>query len=371
MGRVLLGVSPDGRLVAVKQVHADLADDEFRARFRREVAASRRASGASTTQPLYNLVHTEPGLTALPAELRRSSSPVSPSTRRPAHPGAVGSRSSSPRHALRPAVAFRRAPHDRGPADEHRPADSMPPVGPRGCPGRRSAAWPGRGERWRLLRRHSDSAPSPSRPGGGNAHGGDGQRRRHGPGRGGRGPVRRPQGRPRAHGAVGGGARGAGHEGRVHGRGRRRGPGRVHRHGTRELARRPDRHGAHRPAPRLRAGRRHLPRRLRPVRGARRRPGGWRRPAGTPAGGADHREPRRDGGGGRVLLRPLVGTGHRARRLRAAQGRRGGVPHRQTAPARTPRRPAGDCRITRRRRLPAVAGGCAGWRPWSSGRPWA
>lgn len=64
MGRVLLGVSPDGRLVAVKQVHADLADDEFRARFRREVAASRRASGASTTQPLYNLVHTEPGLTA-------------------------------------------------------------------------------------------------------------------------------------------------------------------------------------------------------------------------------------------------------------------------------------------------------------------
>lgn len=47
MGRVLLGVSPDGRLIAVKQVHADLAEDDgFRARFRREVAASRRVSGA-------------------------------------------------------------------------------------------------------------------------------------------------------------------------------------------------------------------------------------------------------------------------------------------------------------------------------------
>ncbi|MFD0038937.1 serine/threonine-protein kinase [Streptomyces anulatus] len=53
MGRVLLGVSPDGRLVAVKQVHADLADDDgFRARFRREVAASRRVSGAYTAPVL-------------------------------------------------------------------------------------------------------------------------------------------------------------------------------------------------------------------------------------------------------------------------------------------------------------------------------
>ncbi|APY90268.1 serine/threonine-protein kinase [Streptomyces alfalfae] len=53
MGRVLLGVSPDGRLVAVKQVHADLADDDgFRARFRREVAASRRVSGAYTASVL-------------------------------------------------------------------------------------------------------------------------------------------------------------------------------------------------------------------------------------------------------------------------------------------------------------------------------
>ncbi|QFG23252.1 serine/threonine-protein kinase [Actinomadura sp. WMMB 499] len=49
MGRVLLATSPDGRLVAVKQVHARLAADEgFRERFRREVAASRKVSGAFT-----------------------------------------------------------------------------------------------------------------------------------------------------------------------------------------------------------------------------------------------------------------------------------------------------------------------------------
>ncbi|MER7465243.1 serine/threonine-protein kinase [Streptomyces sp. NPDC097981] len=49
MGRVLLGAGPDGRLVAVKQVHERFArDDGFRARFRREVAASRRVSGAYT-----------------------------------------------------------------------------------------------------------------------------------------------------------------------------------------------------------------------------------------------------------------------------------------------------------------------------------
>ncbi|MEU3724393.1 protein kinase [Streptomyces sp. NPDC031705] len=49
MGRVLLGAAPDGRLVAVKQVLARFADDEgFRARFRREVAASRKVSGAYT-----------------------------------------------------------------------------------------------------------------------------------------------------------------------------------------------------------------------------------------------------------------------------------------------------------------------------------
>jgi serine/threonine protein kinase len=49
MGRVLLGAGPDGRLVAVKQVHDRYAaDDGFRARFRREVGASRRVSGAYT-----------------------------------------------------------------------------------------------------------------------------------------------------------------------------------------------------------------------------------------------------------------------------------------------------------------------------------
>ncbi|OLF06761.1 hypothetical protein BLA60_29830 [Actinophytocola xinjiangensis] len=49
MGRVLLGSAPDGRLVAVKLVHEPLADDDgFRARFRREVAASKAVSGAYT-----------------------------------------------------------------------------------------------------------------------------------------------------------------------------------------------------------------------------------------------------------------------------------------------------------------------------------
>ena len=49
MGRVLLGSGPDGRLVAVKLVHDQLAEDDgFRARFRREVDASRVVSGAYT-----------------------------------------------------------------------------------------------------------------------------------------------------------------------------------------------------------------------------------------------------------------------------------------------------------------------------------
>ncbi|MFB8002176.1 serine/threonine-protein kinase [Nocardia sp. NPDC056000] len=49
MGRVLLGAGPDGRLVAVKQVHAHLLGEvEYRARFRREVTASTRVSGAFT-----------------------------------------------------------------------------------------------------------------------------------------------------------------------------------------------------------------------------------------------------------------------------------------------------------------------------------
>ncbi|KUL35430.1 serine/threonine protein kinase [Streptomyces sp. NRRL F-4489] len=53
MGRVLLGVAPDGRPAAVKLVHARHAADEgFRSRFRREVAASRKVSGAYTAAVL-------------------------------------------------------------------------------------------------------------------------------------------------------------------------------------------------------------------------------------------------------------------------------------------------------------------------------
>ncbi|MFI6776911.1 serine/threonine-protein kinase [Nocardia sp. NPDC050412] len=49
MGRVLLGRSPDGRLVAVKMIHRHLAQNpEFRARFRLEVQASQRVTGAYT-----------------------------------------------------------------------------------------------------------------------------------------------------------------------------------------------------------------------------------------------------------------------------------------------------------------------------------
>ncbi|MFG2964578.1 LamG-like jellyroll fold domain-containing protein [Streptomyces sp. NPDC048288] len=50
MGRVYLGRSPGGRPVAVKVVHAELVagQPEFRSRFRREVAAARKVSGAFT-----------------------------------------------------------------------------------------------------------------------------------------------------------------------------------------------------------------------------------------------------------------------------------------------------------------------------------
>lgn len=49
MGRVLLGRAPDGRLVAVKMIHRHLARNaEFRARFRLEVQASQRVTGAYT-----------------------------------------------------------------------------------------------------------------------------------------------------------------------------------------------------------------------------------------------------------------------------------------------------------------------------------
>jgi eukaryotic-like serine/threonine-protein kinase len=49
MGRVFLGASAQGRLVAVKVVHAGLAaDPAFRARFRREVEVARKVSGPFT-----------------------------------------------------------------------------------------------------------------------------------------------------------------------------------------------------------------------------------------------------------------------------------------------------------------------------------
>ncbi|WP_240796595.1 serine/threonine-protein kinase [Streptomyces sp. RFCAC02] len=49
MGRVLLATGAHGRLVAIKRVHDHLAaDDDFRRRFRREVAASRRVVSART-----------------------------------------------------------------------------------------------------------------------------------------------------------------------------------------------------------------------------------------------------------------------------------------------------------------------------------
>jgi serine/threonine protein kinase len=49
MGQVFLARSPGGRLIAIKVIHPQFAlDDQFRERFRREVAAARRVSGLFT-----------------------------------------------------------------------------------------------------------------------------------------------------------------------------------------------------------------------------------------------------------------------------------------------------------------------------------
>jgi eukaryotic-like serine/threonine-protein kinase len=49
MGRVFLGRSPGGRLVAVKVIRAELAENRgFRVRFVREVAAARKVGGLFT-----------------------------------------------------------------------------------------------------------------------------------------------------------------------------------------------------------------------------------------------------------------------------------------------------------------------------------
>jgi serine/threonine protein kinase len=49
MGQVFLGQSPGGRLVAVKVIRPELADEPgFRARFAREVTAARNVSGMFT-----------------------------------------------------------------------------------------------------------------------------------------------------------------------------------------------------------------------------------------------------------------------------------------------------------------------------------
>ncbi|MFD3707548.1 protein kinase [Nocardia sp. NPDC058658] len=52
MGKVYLGRNPGGRTVAVKVIRPDLIDGEFRARFRREVAAAQSVGGAFTAPVL-------------------------------------------------------------------------------------------------------------------------------------------------------------------------------------------------------------------------------------------------------------------------------------------------------------------------------
>lgn len=107
MGRVYLGRSTSGRMVAVKVVRAELAEDpDFQRRFAREVEAARRVTGFFTAA----VVDADP--TGSPAWLATAYVRGCRSTRRcaPTAPG-PGARSSSwvpgwPRH-WRPFTARR------------------------------------------------------------------------------------------------------------------------------------------------------------------------------------------------------------------------------------------------------------------------
>ncbi|MEU0545406.1 serine/threonine-protein kinase [Nocardia sp. NPDC005978] len=67
MGRVLLGIAPDGRFVAIKQIHPDLLDDqEYRDRFANEVAISARVSGAFTAAVIdFSIAEPRPWLASV------------------------------------------------------------------------------------------------------------------------------------------------------------------------------------------------------------------------------------------------------------------------------------------------------------------
>jgi len=77
MGRVYLGVAPDGRQVAVKVMHPQFAGDTaFRARFKREAETAQRVSGPFTARVLDSGAgpaarpHGAPGLGDVPPGLR-------------------------------------------------------------------------------------------------------------------------------------------------------------------------------------------------------------------------------------------------------------------------------------------------------------
>ena len=61
MGQVFLGMSAGGRPIAVKVIRTELATDpEFRARFRREVAAARAVSGVYTAPVVASGLNEDP-----------------------------------------------------------------------------------------------------------------------------------------------------------------------------------------------------------------------------------------------------------------------------------------------------------------------